>query len=70
MKNTGPVIRKKCTEKGNHMSKIAIMAELLEYLRAGKKYWLIPVLLALACMGFLLILLEGSALSPFIYTLF
>jgi hypothetical protein len=47
-----------------------ILKELWAYLRARKKFWLIPILLVMAMLGGLLILAQGSAVAPFIYTLF
>jgi hypothetical protein len=44
--------------------------ELRAFLRARKKYWLMPVILMMALLGGLLVLAEGSAIAPFIYTLF
>jgi len=39
-------------------------------MRARKKYWLIPIVLILLLIGGLLVLAQGSAVAPFIYTLF
>lgn len=40
------------------------------FARARRKYWLLPVILILVLIGGLLILAQGSAIAPFIYTLF
>ncbi|MBU1647639.1 MAG: hypothetical protein KJ787_15010 [Gammaproteobacteria bacterium] len=40
------------------------------FARARKKYWLLPVILILVLLSGLLILAQGSAIAPFIYTLF
>jgi len=40
------------------------------FLRERKKFWLLPVIVALALVGGLLFLAQGSAVAPFIYTLF
>jgi len=48
----------------------ALARELFDYLRARKKWWLTPVLLMLLIFGGLLILAQGSAVAPFIYTVF
>lgn len=40
------------------------------FLRARRLWWLAPVFVSLLLLGFLLVLVEGSALAPFIYTLF
>jgi hypothetical protein len=52
------------------MGKLAIMAEFWEFLRVRKKYWLTPIVFFLILLGALIVLTEGSALAPFIYTLF
>ena len=44
--------------------------EFVEFLRARKKYWLLPVVVLTALLGGLLLLAQGSAIAPFIYTLF
>ena len=44
--------------------------EFLAYISARKKWWLAPVLLVLLIFGGLLILAQGSAVAPFIYTVF
>ena len=52
------------------MSKLAIMGEFWEFLRVRKKFWLLPIVLVLLLLGALLIFAQGSAVAPFIYTLF
>lgn len=52
------------------MSKASIIAEFWEFLSVRKKWWLAPIVIILLLLGALLILTEGSALAPFIYTLF
>jgi Family of unknown function (DUF5989) len=49
---------------------IAFAREFLEYLGARKKWWLLPILAVLLLFGGLLILAQGSAVAPFIYTVF
>jgi Family of unknown function (DUF5989) len=46
------------------------LREFWRFLRVRKKYWLLPVLLMLAVFGGLIVLSQGSAVAPFIYTLF
>lgn len=46
------------------------VTELYQFMRVRKKYWLMPILLMLAIFGGLLVLAQGSAVAPFIYTLF
>ena len=44
--------------------------ELWKFVRARKKFWLLPVLVILVVIGGLIVLTQGSAIAPFIYTLF
>jgi hypothetical protein len=44
--------------------------EFLEFLKVRKKYWLLPIIIVLALFGVLIVLSQGSAVAPFIYTLF
>lgn len=50
--------------------KLSILAELWSFLRVRKKWWLLPILALLVPLGLILVLAEGSALAPFIYSLF
>jgi hypothetical protein len=47
-----------------------IIKELWAFLRARKKFWLWPILIMMALLGVLIVLAQGSAIAPFIYTLF
>ena len=47
-----------------------MLKELWAFMRARKKYWLWPIFLMMALLGVLLVLAQGSAIAPFIYTLF
>lgn len=47
-----------------------ILRDILNFLRERKKWWLMPVIFVLLIIGILLVLSGGSALAPFIYTLF
>lgn len=49
---------------------MAIMRELLRFLLARRKVWLWPVFLALFVIGGLVVFTQGSAIAPFIYTIF
>jgi hypothetical protein len=49
---------------------MSLLAELWHFLRVRKKYWLMPIILVLVVLGGLLVLAQGSAVAPFIYTLF
>ena len=46
------------------------LAELWSFLRVRKKYWLLPILTMMVIFGGLVVLTQGSAVAPFIYTLF
>ncbi len=50
--------------------KLTILAELWTFLRVRKKWWLAPIVIILLALGVLLAVAEGSALAPFIYSLF
>jgi Family of unknown function (DUF5989) len=49
---------------------MSFLAEFWAFLRVRKKYWLVPIVLFLLVFGGLVILTQGSAVAPFIYTLF
>jgi uncharacterized membrane protein YjdF len=49
---------------------MSIVSEIWAYMRERKKWWLAPVILVLLVVGTLLIFAQGSALAPFIYTIF
>lgn len=49
---------------------MSLLKELFAYFGARKKWWLAPVLLFLMLFGGLLVLAQGSAVAPFIYTVF
>ena len=46
------------------------LKEFWEFLMIRKKYWLLPILLVLVLFGGLIVLSQGSAVAPFIYTIF
>ena len=52
------------------MNKLAIIKEFWDFLRVRKKWWLAPIAIFLLLLGGLLVLAKGSALAPFIYSLF
>jgi hypothetical protein len=52
------------------MSKAQVINELWQFMRENKKLWLAPIVLTLVVVGVLLVLAKGSAIAPFIYTLF
>jgi hypothetical protein len=50
--------------------KLSILREFWSFLRVRKKWWLAPIVVLLLTLGLILVLAEGSALAPFIYSLF
>lgn len=52
------------------MSKGRVFAEFWDFLRQEKKYWLLPIVIAFALFGLLIVFSQSSAVAPFIYTLF
>ena len=52
------------------MSKVQVISELWEFMRENKKFWLAPIVIMLIMFGVVLVLAKGSAIAPFIYTLF
>lgn len=49
---------------------MSILIELWQFLRARRKFWLVPIFVALVVLGGLVVLSQGSAVAPFIYTIF
>ncbi len=49
---------------------MSFLKEFWKFLRVRKKWWLVPILVMMALVGGLLLLAQGSAVAPFIYTLF
>jgi hypothetical protein len=49
---------------------MSFLRELWRYMRTRKKYWLLPILIVMVILGGLIVLAQGSAVAPFIYTLF
>ncbi len=47
-----------------------MLNELWTFMRTRKKYWLWPIFVMMALLGVLIVLAQGSAVAPFIYTLF
>jgi len=48
----------------------SFLMELWSFMRIRKKFWLLPILIMMAVFGGLVILTQGSAIAPFIYTIF
>lgn len=49
---------------------MSFVAELWRFIRVRKKFWLLPIIVMMFLLGGLLILSQGSAIAPFIYTIF
>ncbi len=49
---------------------IDFIKEFVEFLTERKKYWLIPIIVVLAFFGIIIVLSQGTAVAPFIYTIF
>jgi hypothetical protein len=52
------------------MGKLSILGEFWAFMRVRKKWWLGPILFVMLLLSLLIVLTQGSALAPFIYTLF
>ena len=51
-------------------NKVSIILEFWDFLKTRKKWWLGPIVLIMLLMGLLIVFTQGSAVAPFIYTLF
>ena len=49
---------------------MSFLAELWDFMRVRKKFWLLPILVMMVLLGGLIVLTQGSAVAPFIYTIF
>lgn len=49
---------------------MSFLAELWHFMRVRKKFWLLPILIMMVLFGGLVVLTQGSAIAPFIYTVF
>lgn len=49
---------------------MSFLKELWAFMRSRKKYWLLPILVMMVVLGVLIVMAHGSAVAPFIYTLF
>ena len=49
---------------------MGLLGELWAFMRERKKFWLLPIIVVLMLVGGLLVVAQGSALAPFIYTIF
>jgi len=49
---------------------ISLLKELFRFMRAYKKFWMVPLILGLLALGILLVAAQSSAITPFIYAIF
>lgn len=49
---------------------ISFLGEFWDFLKVRKKFWLLPIILTVVALGALIFLAQGSAVAPFVYTLF
>lgn len=49
---------------------MSFLVELYQFILSRKKFWMVPILLIMALFGSLIVLSQGSAIAPFIYTIF
>ena len=52
------------------MASASVMGQVWGYMKVRKKWWLLPIVIVLMVVGALLVFAQGSALAPFIYTIF
>lgn len=52
------------------MGKLSILGEMWQFIRLKKRYWLLPIIVILLLVAVLLLVTQGTAVAPFIYTLF
>jgi hypothetical protein len=52
------------------MNRPSLLAEFWGFLRARKKWWLLPIVAVMVLVGALLVVAQGSVLAPFIYSVF
>ena len=50
--------------------RVSILKEFWQFLMTRKKWWLLPIIIMLVLLGLLIVFTEGSAVAPFVYTLF
>jgi|TARA_B100000929_G_C15427369_1_gene393485 hypothetical protein len=49
---------------------LSFLKEFFDFLKERKKYWLLPIIIVLALFGILIVITQGSAIAPFMYTIF
>jgi len=52
------------------MANASMAREVWAFMRVRKKWWLLPIIVMMVCVGALLVFAQGSVLAPFIYTIF
>lgn len=52
------------------MAQVSLSRELWQFMKVRKKFWLLPIIVIMVLVGGLLVFAQGSALAPFIYTIF
>jgi hypothetical protein len=57
-------------EGKENMGKLSILKEFWDFLKVRKRWWLAPIIIVLFLLGLLIFFTQGSAVTPFIYTLF
>jgi hypothetical protein len=67
---SSPFVLQTFIKEETKMSKLSILSEFWGFMRVRKKWWLGPIVLVMLMLSLLIILTQGSALAPFIYTLF
>jgi Family of unknown function (DUF5989) len=68
--HAGAVTSKKSNKTLGRGETIGFLAEFWLYLRERKKFWLLPIVIVMVLFGGLIVLTKGTALAPFVYTLF
>ena len=58
------------TQKQINLANMSIIKELWNFLKIRKKFWLLPIIIVLFLFGGLIVLTQGTAIAPFIYTIF
>ena len=56
--------------EGTEMREAGLVRELWTFMRARKKWWLLPLIMVMLMIGALIVFAQGSVLAPFIYTIF
>lgn len=49
---------------------MSFVAELWDFMKTRKKFWLLPILVMMVLLGGLIVITQGSAIAPFVYTIF